>query len=345
MAESLPTPSVLTEEQKAGIMLVTGDANPALAKRVAGLMGIELTGVMLDDFPNSEPEVEFAENVRNKTVFVFQPQVAYAKDGKEYSAADSFAQLGLMIDALLESHAKEVIPVSTVLFGARQDRQARPRQPISIRWALQTLRASGVEDLLTLDPHTVQSLTAFGKPVDVITAQPTLRGFMTEQITGDKAEYAVVSSDDGHYEIAKLHADALGIDLIPFGKSRISGSKVERPAMVIPELEGKTCFVSDDIIGTGSTLISGAEILHASGVKRIVASAVHGEFSNGAAERLKDSPVDVTAVTDSIDPRAAKEIMGEALQVVSADQIIADSIIRKITGESVSDLVDGENYI
>ena len=59
-----------------GLMVFTGNANPALAQEVVKILGIPLGKAMVSRFSDGEIQVEIQENVRGKDVFVLQSTCA-----------------------------------------------------------------------------------------------------------------------------------------------------------------------------------------------------------------------------------------------------------------------------
>lgn len=63
-----------------GLMVFTGNANPALAQEVVNILGIPLGKAMVSRFSDGEIQVEIQENVRGKDVFVLQSTCAPTND-------------------------------------------------------------------------------------------------------------------------------------------------------------------------------------------------------------------------------------------------------------------------
>ena len=93
----------------------------------------------------------------------------------------------------------------------------------------------------------------------------------------------------------------------------------------------------DDMIDTGTTMITAAEKLRYSGAGRILVAATHGWFSEDAAQTLNQAPIDGIIVTDTLpinqDVRAK---LGDKLHVVSVAPMIGAALTNIVTGGSVS---------
>jgi ribose-phosphate pyrophosphokinase len=99
------------------LAIFTGNANPELAKEVAGHLGTGLGRALVGTFSDGEVNVEIMEHVRDRDVFVIQPTSA--------PASRNLMELLVMIDALKRSSAERVTAVMPYYGYARQDRRPR----------------------------------------------------------------------------------------------------------------------------------------------------------------------------------------------------------------------------
>jgi ribose-phosphate pyrophosphokinase len=339
---ALQIPPTLPEEIREGLAFINGQTHPRLGKQVADLLGIELCPVEFKRFPDSESYVRIDENVRNKQVIAFQTHAPV----RHRPIADSFYQHLQMIDAASRSHVSGVMAVAPNIAGARQDRQVLAREAVSADLNLRLLRDAGASNLVTVDIHDIHTLNSFpGATPDHLTAQPMLRDMLSRLMTGDPADYVFVSPDEGHTKTLRPHAEHLGIELKDMIKNRDSNGKVSHEDKV-EDVDGRTCFLMDDMLGTGSTALSAADALHKSGAAAIYAGFTHGWFSGDAVERLSDpdSPITKVFVTDTLPIKASvRKALGPRLQVVSASGIIATGLYKILTGESLDDEYAGQH--
>ena len=103
--------------------LLTGNANPPLARAIAAYLEMPLTEASVRRFADEEIFVEIHENVRGEDMFVIQPTGAPAND--------NLMELLICIDALRRASAKRITAVIPYFGYARQDRKPGPRTPIS----------------------------------------------------------------------------------------------------------------------------------------------------------------------------------------------------------------------
>ena len=77
-----------------------------------------------------------------------------------------------MIQAAKLASAKRITAVIPLFPYARQDRKAKPREPISARLVADMLQLAGADRVLTMDLHAGQIQGFFTIPVDHMTALP-----------------------------------------------------------------------------------------------------------------------------------------------------------------------------
>ena len=85
-------------------------------------------------------------------------------------------ELLLMIQAAKLASAKRITAVIPWFPYARQDRKAKPREPISARLVADMLQLAGADRVLTMDLHAGQIQGFFTIPVDHMTACRCSRG-------------------------------------------------------------------------------------------------------------------------------------------------------------------------
>jgi ribose-phosphate pyrophosphokinase len=101
------------------------------------------------------------------------------------------------------------------------------------------------------------------------------------------------------------------------------------------------CILTDDMIDTGGTIVSAAELLMERGAKEVWAMATHGVLSGPALERLDNSPITRVVLTNSIPLPPEKRT--PKIEVLSVAKILADALSAVFEETSVSDLFGGEN--
>jgi ribose-phosphate pyrophosphokinase len=308
------------------LMVMTGNANPKLAQKVARHLNVQLGKASVSKFSDGEIMVELLENVRGKDVFVLQSTCAPTND--------TLMELMIMVDALRRSSAARITAAMPYFGYARQDRRPRSaRVAISAKVVANMLTAAGVNRVLTMDLHADQIQGFFDIPVDNVYATPILLGDLWKH--GYK-DLVVVSPDVGGVVRARAIAKRLESDLAIIDKRR-PRPNVATVMNIIGDVDGRTCVIMDDMVDTANTLCEAARALKEHGAERVVAYCTHPVLSGPAVSRLEASVIDELVVTDTIplqpDAEACKKI-----RQISVSELLAETMRRICEESSVSSL-------
>jgi ribose-phosphate pyrophosphokinase len=319
------------------LMLFSGRANPALAGAIGGRLAIGVSPVTLKTFSSGEVYCRFEESIRGADVFLVQPMCANPATG--VSVNDALVELLVMIDAAKGASAHRVVAVTPWYGYSRQDKKSAPREPISARLVAHILESAGADRVLTMDLHAAQIQGMFTVPVDHMTALMILADhFARIELSGD---LVVVAPDAGRVKLNKKFADLLNADLAILDKERPEQQAAEI-GYVIGDVAGKTAIILDDIIDTAGTLRAAGEAVVRAGAATVYAGATHAVLSGCAYANLAAAPFEKVVVTDTIPLRPGAPAN---IEVVSVADLLADSIHRIFTCESVSEVFGGQNQL
>ena len=311
------------------MMVFTGNANPALARKVADRLYLGMGNAAVAKFSDGEITVELNENVRGKDVFVIQSTC--------HPTNDNIIELLLMIDALRRASAGRITAVVPYFGYARQDRRVRSaRVPISAKVVADTMVGVGVDRVLTVDLHAEQIQGFFTVPVDNVYASSILNA----DIVRCKYEnLIVVSPDIGGVVRARAIAKQLDdADLAIIDKRRPRANEAE-VMNLIGDVEDRTAILVDDMVDTAGTLCTAANALKERGALKVVSYCTHAVLSGKALENIKHSQIDELVVTDTIPLSAEALALGKIRELTIAD-LLAESIRRVSNEESISALFD-----
>src|SRR5437667_2908224 len=233
------------------LMVFAGRSHPELASRIAEALGVEPGEVTLKTFANDETYCRYDESIRGADVFIVQTGCP--------PVDKNLMELLLMIQAAKLASAKRITAVIPNFPYARQDRKAKPREPISARLFADMLQLAGADRVLTMDLHAGQIQGFFTIPVDHMTALPLFaRHFRDLGLTGDGV--VSVSPDAGRAKHAVRFAEMIGADFAVMHKTR-PAHDVAEITEVTGRVRGKVAIVGDDQTQTGGTLLAGAKTL------------------------------------------------------------------------------------
>ena len=309
------------------LKLFTGNSNPALAKRIADAMGVSLGDCTVKQFADGEVSVNFNETVRGCDVFLIQSTCCPVND--------NFMELLVMIDACRRASANRITAVMPYFGYARQDRKARPRDPISAKLCANMLEAAGADRVLTMDLHANQIQGFFDIPVDNLLGTKILSQHFFDKLGTNNPDYVVVSPDLGSVTRARKFTDKLDLPMAIVDKRRPKPN-VSEVMNIIGDIKDKHVILVDDMVDTAGTLCNGAKALIERGAKSVTACATHGVLSGPAIERLQNSVIDKLVLLDTIPVEGEKAI--DKIEVLTVADLFAEAIHRIYDENAISDL-------
>ena len=315
------------------LMVFAGRSHPDLAERIAEQLGVQLGDVELETFANGETYCRYGESIRGADVFLVQT-------GCE-PIDRNLMELLFMIQAAKLASAKRITAVMPLFPYARQDRKAKPREPISARLVADMLQLAGADRLLTMDLHAGQIQGFFTMPVDHMTAQQLFaRHFRDLGLTGEGV--VSVSPDAGRAKMAVRFAE-----MIDAGFAIMHKTRPAHDVVAVTEITGRVrdrvAILGDDVIMTGGTLLANVEALKAHGAREVWVFATHGLFCHNALDRFSAAEIAGIVVSDTvpIDPLRRPANM----TVLPVGGLLAETIMNVFSDDSVSAIFGGENQL
>jgi len=311
------------------IKVLAGGSNRPLAKKIAAAMGHELSNMDTGQFSDGESFVHINEIVRGYDVYVIQ--------SLSEPVNDSLMELLISVDALKRASAGRITVVIPYFAYARQDRKYSARDPISIKLVADLLDAAGVNQVITMDLHSTQTQGFFKCPVVEMKGMPLLIDYYKKKIHEVGGEFVVVSPSIGSVKRNRYLAEHLNV---PFAiiDSRFSKKGGDKDTKIIGDIKGKNVIMIDDIIDTGNTLCSAAEIIKTCDVKRVFGGGIHPILAGDCSEMIKQTCIEEMVLLDTINHHDDKKT--EGFIELSACDIFANAIISINKNRSVSRLYD-----
>ena len=310
------------------IKLFAGNSNPALAKAIADKLGVPLGDCVCKKFADGEIAVSINETVRGCDVFVIQSTCSPVND--------NFMELLIMIDAFRRASAGRITAVMPYFGYARQDRKAKPRDPISAKLCAEMLEAAGADRVLTMDLHASQIQGFFNIPLDNLLGTRILSQYLYDQLGAGNPDYVVVSPDLGSVTRARKFTDKLDLPMAIVDKRRPKPN-VSEVMNIIGDVRGKKVLLVDDMVDTAGTLCHGAKaLIERGGATEVIACATHGVLSGPAIQRLQESVISQLVLLDTIPVEGEKAI--DKIKVLSVAELFAEAIRRIYDEVALSEL-------
>jgi ribose-phosphate pyrophosphokinase len=315
------------------MMVFAGTYHPILAQEIVTHLGIGLCEARISRFSDGEIYFRSNESVRGADVFVIQTHA--------HPVNDAIMEQLVMVDALKRASAKRITAVIPYYGYSRQDKKGLAREPISAKLVADLLSAAGANRVVSVDLHSQQIQGFFNFPFDHLTALPILSQYLQREVNVPH-DIVVVSPDAGRVKTAERLGKRLHADLVFIYKrrSRHEANKIEE-MRVVGDVRGRPCVMIDDMIDTAGTMSDAAKALAAEGAGEIYAVATHPILSGKAAQRIAESPIKQTVVTNTLpvaDDTAA--VLGDRLTVLSIAPIVASALQAVFEDESVSEIFE-----
>ena len=285
-----------------------------LADKVCQALNIKKSNAIVKRFADGETLIEIGESVRGKNCYVIQSTCAPANE--------TLMELLIMIDALKRASARTINIVMPYYGYARQDRKARPRQPITSKLIADMLQTAGASRVLTFDLHATQIQGFFNIPIDDIRALSLLSKYFLN-LNVDSSDLVVVSPDHGGTTRARRLAKILDCPIAIIDKRRPKPN-VSEVMNILGNVENKVAILIDDMIDTAGTICAGAEAIKDLGATKVLACCTHPVLSDPAIERIENSVIEKLITTDTIELTPEKK--SDKIEVISVAQTIATII-------------------
>ena len=307
-----------------GYMIFSGTANPELSEEIAKYLEMPLSQASINRFSDGEINIQIAESVRGKDVFIVQPTCAPANG--------NLMELLIMTDALKRSSARSITAIVPYFGYARQDRKAAPRVPITAKLVANMIETAGISRMVTVDLHASQIQGFFDIPVD------NLYGaiLFLDYIKSKNFKNPVIASPDiGGVARARYFAKKLGLDMVIVDKRREKANHSE-VMNIIGDVKGNDIILIDDMIDTAGTMVQGAQALKDMGANSVMACCTHPVLSGPALERIQNGALDELVVANTIPMiKSCKKI-----KMLSTAAMLGEVIRRVHNNESVNSLFE-----
>lgn len=297
-------------------MIIVGDPqNKSLSESIGSNPQLKVVYPEVTVFPDTEQRVRIPIEVKGQKVYLLK-SVTVPVDS-------SVIQLTFLVDALNKNGVDKVIGVIPYIPYMRADHMFRTGEAVPLEIIINMIQGSGLSEIIMVDPHSIKIPELFKIPVHDLSALP-LFAKKIKEIEPNLKNVTIVSPDMGGIRRLKILDELLGgVNQVVINKDRNYESGEIRVAEYKGEIRGK-CFIVDDIISTGKTVVQAIDTLDQGGADQVFVFATHPVFSENASELLSSSKAEKIFITDSIPVPEEKRF--DKLKTLS----IAETITAKI---------------
>jgi ribose-phosphate pyrophosphokinase len=277
------------------VFLASTVSSEPFARRLAEQMGVSLSGVERQDFPDGEHYLRFA--LTERLGLLEQPVVLVAAT-ESSASVDEVYRLGC---AAVKNGARSLALVIPYFGYSTMERAVKPGEVVSAKTVARQLsaipRAPRGNWVLLLDLHSAGIVHYFEG--DIVALELYAEPRIVEAIKGmNLPNLCVASTDMGRAKWVESIANRLNAPVALIHKKRLSGSQT-RVAAVVGDVSGRNVVLYDDMIRTGGSLIQAAETYVKAGAASVHAVATHLVLPPGAIEKLEAAPMERIIGTDS----------------------------------------------
>ncbi|MFA6852235.1 MAG: ribose-phosphate diphosphokinase [Bacilli bacterium] len=277
--------------------------NKKLARELALKLNAKVGRVSMTRFADGEVLVKTLSNVKGKDAIVIESTY---KDAHE-----RIFELLLLLDSINRSGANS-IQLFIPYFGySRQERVSWINEPVSCEVVARIIETAGYDSLATFDLHHPIIEKFFKRSILNISTSRVFIDYYLNYMKENNlkpSDIVIVSPDHG----ANHRADAL---VGPIGEAKVILDKVRARYNVAEHLvvddklvKNKVCIIIDDIIDTGGTIISAANLLYKQGARKVLIGASHAVFSTHNIKKIKKANIVDIVVTNTIEQKLNKDI-------------------------------------
>ncbi len=263
-----------------------------ISRALCGLPGLQLGQFSITRYENQELHVAVQSPVSGEHCIIL---------GTIAPPEHQMSSMLLLAHTLKKEGAKRLTGLFPYLAYARED-HAKPGESLGTAWAGAVLKASGFDEIWTVDLHSEHDKELF--PLLLESFSPA--GLIAERIkTLGLTDATFVATDKGgipRCESAKSAAGVTSGEIVYFNKLRIASGIVHSDPI---GKVGSKAVIVDDILDTGQTLVSACRRLARAGAEELYVFVTHGLFTGQSWLELWSLPVKSIFCTDTI-PASAR---------------------------------------
>ncbi len=262
------------------IFLLPACQGLGFAKRIERNLSSHSVTVIKADihkFRDGEFSLQLRQDIQGKVIFIVQQVVVPGTNTNE-----NLFEL-LLLNSLVKLYKpKKIINVIPYLPYARQDRIVHEGDGLSIQCLGNLLKASGADQLLVMEIHSLIAKEMIPLPTVSISPAPVLALHFRQQCK----DMVVVSPDKGAMQRCRDVARLLQTDVAFMEKIRPKPG-VAKVRNVKGAVKGKTALFVDDMIDSGGTLAGAVASLKKAKARQMIAACAHALFSDPAPRVIK----------------------------------------------------------
>jgi len=270
--------------------VLAGSSNLKVAQEIAQGLGVEMVATEITTFANGEKRVWVKDTIRGENLILVQ---SFSAPTDEH-----IMEFLLLTDALQRLGARHINAIIPWMGYSLQDKVFREGEPIAAKVVADLVSNTYIKRAFLLDLHNSSTPGFFSIPTHHLNAMDLFATYIKNNF--NIAESVVASPDFGGLKRARTFAEKLNVELVNIDKHRDLSTGKTSALGLHGDVQGKNVFILDDVINSGSTVVTAGAFLKANGAKSVHFMATHGLFADNGVQRVDTSDVDSVVVTNSI---------------------------------------------
>ncbi len=274
------------------MIVVAGPASPMLSAKIADLLDAKLITPSFKTFPDGESyiRIDNPKTLKGETVVIVNTM--YPDQNRRV------IELLLMASIARDYDCDKLYTVVPYMAYARQDKRFLEGEAISLK-VLAEIIGKVSDKVVTVDLHSPETISFFGKNATNVTAMNDIGNFLSENYSFKNP--LVIGPDQGALEYAKTVANILGAEYSYCEKMRDRYTGEITMSVKDIDVKNRDVIIVDDIISTGGTVALASTNLRKMGATNIVACCTHALMVGEAEHKIISSGVSEILSTDTIE--------------------------------------------
>lgn len=180
-----------------------GSSHPELGKVICERLGVEPAPCKVSKFANGETCCDIGVSVRDTHAIIIM--------GSSDLINDKIMEMLVLISGCRGGSASKITVVIPMFPYSKQSKMKKHRGAITARMLANLIVNAGADHVITMDLHASQMQGFFSKPVDNLTASPTLAWWIRQNVP-DYRNAVIVSKNPGGTKRVTALADALKVN-------------------------------------------------------------------------------------------------------------------------------------
>ena len=273
---------------------------PLLGQALAQALGGALVAARIDRFADTECDVFLEKNFQDCAGHTVILVAQLGGNITAWPTNDFLLTLCFLVRRIRAAGAVTIHCILPYFPYARQNIVAHHGGISSARILTELLTSVGVDEIITIDLHNDEVFNQLNLPITNIVSNDfwldVIKAFMKNT---EQTSYVLVAPDNGASLRVQLLAQQLGIEACFITKQRIDINRATAIS-ISGHLDGRYALILDDIIDTGRTAISAADLLLSKGAVGVSAFFTHAVLSTASLAVMQLSPFGQIIVSDTV---------------------------------------------